>query len=190
MHAAALPRLFATEFSHFAKPLSEVMNPPSSPPNGVCAMANPTTSMAANPLINASLLTMCLTSREPAARPECRSAFLAPRPGYSLPSRNVNSETTKCTEKRRDPDVIPPDRPRPSRAMGDGYWRGDCYRTRPAASTPRLGVQLTSDGFTRSLPTFQLTLILALVKESITMKLLPSAHPGPRLAVVAILGVL
>src|SRR5882724_6483607 len=60
MHAAALPRLFATEFSHFAKPLFDVTNPPSSPPNGVCAMANPTTSMAADPLINASLLTMRL----------------------------------------------------------------------------------------------------------------------------------
>src|SRR5881628_4157857 len=69
MHAAALPRFFATEFSHFAKPLFDVTNPPSSPPNGVCAMANPTTSMTANPPINASLLTMCLTSWEPAARP-------------------------------------------------------------------------------------------------------------------------
>src|SRR5437660_900378 len=67
--SAALPRLFATEFSHFAKPLFDVTNPPSSPPNGVCAMANPTTSMTANPPINASLLTMCLTSWEPAARP-------------------------------------------------------------------------------------------------------------------------
>src|SRR2546430_14864055 len=27
MHAAALPRFFATEFSHFAKPLFDVMNP-------------------------------------------------------------------------------------------------------------------------------------------------------------------
>ena len=69
MHAAALPRFFATEFSHFAKPLFDVMNPPSSQPNGFCAMANPTTSMTANPPINASLLTMCLTSWEPAARP-------------------------------------------------------------------------------------------------------------------------
>src|SRR5438093_1064485 len=81
MHAAALPRLFATEFSHFAKPLSEVTNPPSSPPNGVCALANPTTSMTANPLINASLLTMCLTSREPAARPISSGRILGPTTG-------------------------------------------------------------------------------------------------------------
>src|SRR5712664_2205387 len=86
MHAAALPRLFATEFSHFAKPLFDVMNPPSSPPNGVCAMASPTTSMAPNPLINTSLLTMCLTSWEPAARPVSSVTHSWPRvPGTASP---------------------------------------------------------------------------------------------------------
>src|SRR5438094_861 len=69
MQAIALAAALPTAFSHFAKPLFDVTNPPSSPPNGVCAMANPTTSMTANPPINASLLTMCLTSWEPAARP-------------------------------------------------------------------------------------------------------------------------
>src|SRR5712664_759677 len=85
MHLAALPRLFATEFSHFAKPLFDVMNPPSSPPNGVCAMANPTTSMAANPPTNANLLTMCLTSWEPAARAVSPVRIPGPVFGVQLP---------------------------------------------------------------------------------------------------------
>ena len=41
-------------------------------------MANPTTSMAPNPLINTSLLTMCLTSWEPAARPVSSVRILGP----------------------------------------------------------------------------------------------------------------
>src|SRR5437867_7234197 len=100
MHAAALPRLLATEFSHFAKPLFDLTNPPSSPPNGVCATADPTTSMTANPPINASLLTMCLTSWSRPRGRVLRSAFLAPQAGYSAPSRNVNSENSKTPGKK------------------------------------------------------------------------------------------
>ena len=96
--------------------------------------------------------------------------FSAPCSGYSVPSRDVNSKTTKCKEKRRDPDVIPPQRTlarvtRPEERGGDGSWRGDCYPDAACRLAPRLRVQPAPDGATRSLPKCQLVPILALVKE-------------------------
>ena len=92
------------------------------------------------------------------------------RSGYSVPSRDVNSKTTKCKEKRRDPDVIPaPAHARlcdtPSGARGDGWWRGDCFATRPAASLRDSGFNPPQMAPLEVYPTFQLVLILALVKE-------------------------
>src|SRR5256885_1177056 len=54
MHEAALPRALPTQSSHFATSLLGGMNPVSSPPKGVAAIAIPTASSAANPVPIAS----------------------------------------------------------------------------------------------------------------------------------------
>src|SRR5262245_27950060 len=81
MHAAAFPRLFPTESSHFAAFLSGGMKPVSSPPNGVPAIARPMASAATRPPTRIHAFAVIIRCPPYSA---CLASPLAPIPAVSL----------------------------------------------------------------------------------------------------------